>query len=365
MSYAVVIQAAVEAYQKYSDYTDKQNFIAWQSDVSTQLSKIRDTLAEILQGIGRLQESIDLLPAKFEEMLNTDDAAAVTGWTSVAMETAREIKSNGLALFNNDRLAELRFIDKNLAAAQMKLEAKWFYTAHGICVLAFLARAGLYRIIAIKEPIQAGNAFDGAKEHILAWLDAGIGGTSDHKGPGRVLEEKTAWNRNAAAVFDPLEHNRGLRLGWYEFDKDGALSSSGAPTNKHLKLSQPRLVGSRDVGFRADDMWERDSKALLGPTPQWGDLVENPWLPSRLLNGYDTNINNAGYGFRNESLAHLYKATLQYKANVSPIAILEALVADMVAAATQIRRLTLEYEQPKDAAKLELRAKEFSTRNRN
>lgn len=342
MSIATAVGAAVDAYQKYKS---QQDALDWQADVSAQLAAISAQTAAILADIQKLQEAIKQLPSQIDGLLLEVAKAHSGGWTAQAMAVAAAVRSAGHV--TPQQISSLWVLVDTLAAHEGTIEAGWGYSAYCDTFHSYLARVGIYRILfhrAQGQQAAAEAAFMVAKSRKLAYLDAGIGGTESHNGPGRELEARLSFLRFARPIFEKLaEQTHGLRIGWFEYDSAGKLSHSGDPNNTHVKISQEKLVGTIQHGFSAPDPWGRDTNPLIGPSPIWpGYYIDNPWWPARSLNNYGTaNFVDRCYGARNESLSALNNAVRDYWVHSDTVKKLDKIVGDLMNIRKHVERLTI------------------------
>jgi len=340
-----VIPFVVRAVTAYQEHRSAADFLAWQQNVSESLSDIRSQLGEIARSISRLQESIDALPATFATILEGVEAGRVKGWRESAMETAASIRLVGPQGITPERVGALWVLAQDLAASEAAFESTWGYSSYCLVTESFLARVGLYRILWHKDPRGAAAAFEVAKARKLAWLDAGLSADSAATGPAKSLSDRRAYQAFAASLFDRIEGGSAIAIGWYEIEPAPALggySVTGNAANRHIKATQPRLVGNRHSAFSAQDRWELDSDYLAGPTPNWGNLPQNPWWPARRLNPTYTTSGSGGlFGAREHWMEALMANVRTYQRYESSIALLQPIVDDLRGIRDEIKKLTI------------------------
>jgi hypothetical protein len=336
---ALIVAQAVQAYQQH---TSEQDFLRWQADVSQSLHEIDQKLAAIAAAIQQLQESFNLLPGKIDDLLQSVKVGEIKGWTEAALQQVEAIRVLG-PKYSPNLVGPLWTLASNLGAHEAALEATWGYSAYGVCTLSFLARVAIYRTVYWKDRPSAESAFLVAKRRKIEWLTAGVADGPDFMGPGRHLADRKAYKTEADSTFDALEGGRGFRIGWIEYNSSGnGWTATGEAQNKHVKISQPRVVGSRGSSFECPDTWEKDGGLLNGPTPNWGSYVDIPWSPARRLwPTYQGNLKTIGYDARNAILAALSRNVARYKVTLSSIAVLSPIVEDLAAIREQIEKLTI------------------------
>lgn len=343
MSIAHIVGAAVDAYQKYKSGQDALN---WQLEVSSKLNEISDQLSAISSAILTLQETINQLPSEVNGLLLKVTAAQAAGWTNQAMDAAEAARIAGHV--TPAQISALWDLVNELAAHEGAIEAGWAYSAYSETFRSFLARVGIYRVLfhsAEGQQDAARAAFAVAQSRKLAFLDAGIRDDENHNGPGRELEIRMSLIRFADPIFDQLERQeRGLRIGWFEYNPSGnGLSSSGDPNNTHVKITQEKLVGTKQAGFSTPQGWGRDTLPLASPNPNWGTyFIDNPWWPARTLNNYGTaGFNDRCFGARNETITALNNAVRKHWIHVDTANKLENIVTDLRAIRQHTARLTI------------------------